>query len=250
MRDARTAVDIAANQVGIARLEIGGLHHVPFENTIAETRREPLDLRFHPLAHVNVGAVRHVAIGPERVLACRSTRAVKDALLRNQHEWSLRMFAPRHATFRSGDFIERPADVHRPCEPAFLRLPRDRFRKGVVDLQTPGASETLESAAIIFRSLPAAKRSMPRGTSSKIARAFGNSAKFSIRRFVPILPPSCARYAASAFVIAWAPPRGIGQPTAWPAIASTSPIAADPMASRGRKEWPARPAKSARAGSS
>jgi hypothetical protein len=63
--------------------------------------------------------------------------------------------------------------------------------------------------------------------------------------FVTIFPPIEVKYDARAFAICCEPPRGIGQPTACPAIASIHPNAAEPGASSGSTEWAANPAKSA-----
>ena len=55
------------------------------------------------------------------------------------------------------------------------------------------------------------------------------------------------RSASSASVMRCEPPRGKGQPTAWPETASISPTAAVSFCSSGRMEWAAQPANRARA---
>ena len=68
----RAAVDVAAQQVRVVRLGLGRRPHRPGQHPVAEAGGEALDLRLHPLAHVDVRAVRHVAVAPERVLPRRA----------------------------------------------------------------------------------------------------------------------------------------------------------------------------------
>ena len=86
-------------------------------------------------------------------------------------------------------------------------------------------------------------------TSRRTARDFGRSFRFSARWLISIFPPSSRRQLASAFAMACDPPRGIGQPTACPAIPRTKPNADEAIASKGRNECAAIPPNSAWAGS-
>jgi hypothetical protein len=49
---ATTAVDVAANQIGIRQLQIVASPNRPFQDAIAEAGRKPLDLRLNPVRHV------------------------------------------------------------------------------------------------------------------------------------------------------------------------------------------------------
>src|SRR5579875_2889202 len=80
----RTAINIAADIVGIIGFQLRGWGHVPGQNARTETWRETLDLLLDTLCHVKAAAVRHVAIGPHGLLACRGARRVKKALLCQQ----------------------------------------------------------------------------------------------------------------------------------------------------------------------
>ena len=80
------AADVAADEVGVARLQVGGREHVAGEDALAKARGEALDLGLHAL-HVavalgrpvdRVGAVR---VGPGGVLARGRARGVGERLL-------------------------------------------------------------------------------------------------------------------------------------------------------------------------
>src|SRR5439155_17767079 len=62
------AVQVTADEVAVVRLELGGAHRVAGEYAAAESGREPLDLRFDALGHVDRRAIRDVAVGPCGVL--------------------------------------------------------------------------------------------------------------------------------------------------------------------------------------
>src|SRR5216683_6934990 len=66
-----SAVDVAADVVGIVALDVGRRHDVTGEDARGEARGESLDLRLDSLAHVDRRSIRHMAIGPTDVLARR-----------------------------------------------------------------------------------------------------------------------------------------------------------------------------------
>ena len=60
-------------------------HGVTGQNAVAETRGKPFDLVLDDLGHVGGGAVGDVAIDPGRLLACRGTSRIKQAVLSDQY---------------------------------------------------------------------------------------------------------------------------------------------------------------------
>ncbi len=84
-RSASAAVDVAADVVRVLGLDLRRPHRVPRHDHVAEARGEPLDLALDRLGHVGVGAVRDVAVGPQRVRALRGARSVEEALLGDEH---------------------------------------------------------------------------------------------------------------------------------------------------------------------
>jgi len=58
--------DVAADEIGVGRLEIAGQRRVAVENAVTEARREALDLILDGRRHVGLGAVGDVAV--ERVM--------------------------------------------------------------------------------------------------------------------------------------------------------------------------------------
>ncbi len=87
-------------------------------------------------------------------------------------------------------------------------------------------------------------------TSSRTARAAGSSAIDPTLWPVTSSPPAASSSATRAVAIASAPPRTIGQPTAWAEVARTSPNDAVNGRSSRSIEWAATPANIARAGAS
>jgi hypothetical protein len=148
----RAATDITTDQAWVSRLHIRALQNVTFEYTIAESRRESLDLCFDSCAHVEGRTVWHMTIGPERVMTPWCSAAVKHALLRKEYKWSLRMPAMGDLTFAMGNFFECSSYVDRSGVPTGLGGPGDRGGESVVDLaDSRGMPEIPQSSAISFR---------------------------------------------------------------------------------------------------
>src|SRR5439155_19856574 len=78
----RAAVDVAADDVPVAALEVGRAQRAPGEDQTSEARSEALDLRLDPFGHVLGPAVRHVALRPGGVLAGRRAGVVEERRLR------------------------------------------------------------------------------------------------------------------------------------------------------------------------
>ena len=81
------------------------------------------------------------------------------------------------------------------------------------------------------------------------SRCGGRSESDSTRTPVWTVPPREVSSDASAVVMADDPPAATGHPTAWPAVVSVTPTAADASRSRGCTRWAAEPANNARAAS-
>src|SRR5439155_3451957 len=136
----RAVRDVAPDVVRVVALDVGGRHHVPREHALAETRCEALELRLDALGHVDGRAVRHVAVGPDRVLARGRARLIEEALLADEHEWALGRVALPHLALGVRDVVERAAHMHGPGAKAGLRAPRDRAVERVVDLEDTRAA--------------------------------------------------------------------------------------------------------------
>ena len=76
------------------------------EDPIAKARGEALDLSLDPLGHVDVRPRRHVAVGPERLLAGRCPRRVDDARLDDDAIRALGVSPGCHLGLALGDFGE------------------------------------------------------------------------------------------------------------------------------------------------
>lgn len=95
----RAAADIAAHQVRVHAFERRRSENSPRQNTIAETRRKALDLGFQAWQHVELGAIRDVAVSPGYVAVLGSTRRVEQRRLGEEDEWTLRMMTMPHRFF-------------------------------------------------------------------------------------------------------------------------------------------------------
>src|SRR6188472_2684126 len=118
----RPAVDVPADDVPVASLEIRRSHRVSSEDEVAEARCEALDLPLDAVGDVLVRAERDVAVRPRRVLSGGSARVVEERRLCEEDE---RVLVAGGALGR-GDLLQRPADVHRRCALAIGRRPGDR----------------------------------------------------------------------------------------------------------------------------
>ena len=63
-----------------------------------------LDLRLDTFSHIVRRAVGNVAVCPDRLLSRRDACLVKEALLSQQHKWSLRMLAVCDLVFGGSNF--------------------------------------------------------------------------------------------------------------------------------------------------
>src|SRR3981081_362520 len=97
----RTTRDGTTGVVRVAVLDILAVHHRARENALPEAGRESFELRFDTVGHVDGRAVRHMAVRPQRLLACGRARGIEEALLRHQNERPLRMLAAPHGGLRS-----------------------------------------------------------------------------------------------------------------------------------------------------
>src|SRR5881397_435626 len=134
----RSAGDVAAGVVRVAMLDVARVHHAARKDALAETGREPLELRFDATRHVLRRAVGHVAVGPERVLPRWRTRGIEQTLLRDQHERALGMLATPQRGLGRRDVVERTAEVDGPGAQAVRGAPWHRTIERVVDLENAG----------------------------------------------------------------------------------------------------------------
>src|SRR6266403_4163367 len=154
------AANIAAGEVRIRLFQIGRAHFVAGKNAIAETGCEPFDLGFDAPRHVDLvrhgtdspwrATERNVTVGPKRMLSARRARFVKQALLRHQHERTLRNFAARDVALCVRNFINRAAEMNGAGAATRLRFPRNRRRQRIIDFEDSGrVLKIFQSAAIM-----------------------------------------------------------------------------------------------------
>ena len=72
-----SAPDIPSYEVSVHAFKICGRKYTPRQNAVAEARSETLNLILKFPKRVYFGPIRHMAIGPRRVFACRSPCAVE-----------------------------------------------------------------------------------------------------------------------------------------------------------------------------
>src|SRR6266404_7742507 len=188
------AANIAAREVRIRLFRIDSAQFVARENAIAETGCEPFDLRFDPLRHVGLvrrrtdspwrAIERNMAISPKRVLSARRARFIKQALLRHQHERTLRNFAARDFALCTRNFINRSAKMNCAGAAAPLRFPRNRRRQRVIDFENSRrVPEIFQAAAItVWQSIAGDPGQLPHGCIKKGDTRF--------RQLVQILDPA------------------------------------------------------------
>src|SRR5215212_6088402 len=131
----QAAVDVAADVVCVDLLQRGRAHRASGQDAVLNAGGETFYLGFYPFGHVEVGAVGNVAVGPDGVLALRGARAVEEALLGEQDEGALGVFAPKDGGLSGGDLIQCPADMNGPGTAAPFCLPGDRTTKREVYLE-------------------------------------------------------------------------------------------------------------------
>ena len=128
-----------------------------------------------------------------------------------------------------GDLVERAAEMDRAGTSASVRPPRNRRVQCPVDLEHAHAvAIATEPAAIARRQSVAGNRQALVAASRRTewrARAAIRPATFT-RRPVSIVPPACRKMLREASAMRCEPPRGMGQPTACPAMPSMIATAA------------------------
>src|SRR4051794_1740292 len=69
-------IDVAADIVGIVGLHRRRPERAARQDSVAEAWCIALDLRLDPRSHIHIRAMRHVAVGPDRVLAGGSAAGI------------------------------------------------------------------------------------------------------------------------------------------------------------------------------
>src|SRR5213078_3696090 len=108
----RAAVDVAADEIGIMPLKIGGKPYLSRQDALAKTGRETLDLILDPLRHVDFAAVGNMTISPRGMLTGRGARCIEQARLHDEDERLFAHLAAPRCSFRYGDLVHRSANVH------------------------------------------------------------------------------------------------------------------------------------------
>ena len=94
------AGDVAADVVGVVRLDLGRGGAAAAEDRSPEAGGEAFDLALDRIGHVDGRPVGHVAVGPQRVATRRRPGAVEQARLGDEHERTLRVPAARRRSAR------------------------------------------------------------------------------------------------------------------------------------------------------
>src|SRR5271170_5670618 len=122
----RTTGDVSSDEIGVHFFEGGWRKNPARQDALAETGREALDLVFEGLEHVELGAVRDVAICPGGVLPFRRARGIEQTRLRHQDKGTLGMTPTPHGRFGRGYFAGTSTQMH-GCRAQALRcFPRNR----------------------------------------------------------------------------------------------------------------------------
>src|SRR5581483_11522075 len=122
---------------------------MPHQNGVTEARGESLDLSFDSSRHVDRRPARHMAVGPDNVLAVRRARGAEQRRLRQENKRALRMLSESHFAFRGGHFLERATHMHCSGTAAQLSRPGNRLGERVIDFENArSVSEALEPMAI------------------------------------------------------------------------------------------------------
>jgi hypothetical protein len=104
----RAPQEIAANQIWIPPLKRCRRGNGPGQNAVAKLRCETRDLAFDQFGIVFRASVRHVAVSPGGMLACRSSRRVEERRLTEKHEWPV----GRESSFRLDNLLQRTSNVN------------------------------------------------------------------------------------------------------------------------------------------
>ena len=176
------------------------------------------------LGHVDRRAVRDVAVRPRRVLArperaCRRTGSSARAG-RTGRPPGRPLQAPHSEAEISS---RRAAEVNRPGARALGSRPRDRPVERPVELERAGPVAIREqpTSVRVRQPLAADPGELARRDVGQHDVGLRQRRRRRSRRWIS--PPSSRRRAASASASRCEPPRGNGQPTAWPSVSSASP---------------------------
>ena len=120
-----TPIDVPADIVGVARLNLSRRHDTAREDAIFETGGKAFDLIFDARGSINRRTVRHMTVRPEGMLAVRRTGVVKERGLDGEDERRIGNRALPCGAFGGGDFVERRSDVYRRGAQRLFCRPRN-----------------------------------------------------------------------------------------------------------------------------
>ncbi len=125
---------------------------MPGDDTLAKAGSEALDLRLDNIAHIPGGAVGHVTVGPDGVLALRRAGGIEAAGLGDQDKRPLSMLAAPHDLFGSHNFLHCPAEMHGAGLVTLRRGPGDGSIQCQVQFEHAGAVAVAgQLRLIVFR---------------------------------------------------------------------------------------------------
>src|SRR3954452_23666450 len=134
----RAAGDVAADDVRIVRLVLDAVPRVPRQDSVAESGRESLVLRFDDAGHVVRRSIRNVAVRPTGVLAGRRARVIEKALLRDEDERLSTVASFPDVRFVRSDLLDPSPNVYRRRFRALFGTPRNRSIERPVDFEHAG----------------------------------------------------------------------------------------------------------------
>ena len=94
-------------------MKILGVHRVPGEDQVSESRCKALNLVLNGIGHVPSRACGNVAVTPGRVLPVRSAARIEVRLLGEEHERTVGVSPGLHCVFQGGHLLEGSSEMHR-----------------------------------------------------------------------------------------------------------------------------------------
>src|SRR5208283_5752686 len=141
------ASDIASYEVCVHALEICRRKNTPRQNAVAEAGSETINLIFQFLKHVYFRPMRHMTIGPRRVLADWSPGAIEKTGLGQQNERTVGVPSHAYCLFRGGNLLKASTQVHGRCPQTIGSFPGKGCVQRVIDFENA-------SSVAVFSELP------------------------------------------------------------------------------------------------
>ena len=143
------ASNVAADEIRVHVLEVGGRKDAARQYAITEAGSEALNLVFEFLQHVDSRSVGHMAVSPCRVLTRGSARTIEKTGLSEKNERTIWMPAAAHGLFRISNLLKGSAEMQACSLQTLAGFPGDGRTQRVIDLERGGAVTILPKPALI-----------------------------------------------------------------------------------------------------